>query len=152
MLDRTASVFVQQQSHSMRNQTQHQTVHGSHTKSTKHTTRTLFNKTTCIHHSINISTTGITLRNWTLASRKFPWGENKTRLLGSATPLALLQTCSTHYDQLHQLMNQVVSTLFWHFQVGPLLTWEFLLMKVSRGVLFLLLLLLLFVYLFLGLA
>ena len=37
MLNTVASISMQQQSHSMQNQTQHQTVHGTHTKSVKRT-------------------------------------------------------------------------------------------------------------------
>ena len=54
-----ASVFMQEQSHLMQNQTQHQTVHGSHTKSVTYNNILrcmdfFFNKTTCMHHDISI--------------------------------------------------------------------------------------------------
>ena len=38
MLNTVASMFMQQQSHFMQNQTGHQAVHGTHTKNVKHTT------------------------------------------------------------------------------------------------------------------
>ena len=113
MLNTVASISMQQQSHSMQNQTQHQTVHGyTHKKCETYnsTVRCVHVFSTKQHACI---TTSIYPLQETLtekqvpASRKLPGGVNNTLLLGSIVTLTLLQTCSTHHNQIVQLLNQM---------------------------------------------
>ena len=114
---------MQQQSHFMQNQTQHQTVHGyTHKKcetynSTVRCVHVFFNKTTCMYHNLNISTSGNT--HWKAGSclQKAPRGCKQYSTVGKGDPTEWASfsfTTQTHTVWLpaHSTLDTTQLTIF----------------------------------------